>query len=61
MVATMLRPGEQGWVETELTQGDTGALGTGSGMLELPELGVARPLDAIYRGVRLNADTSETK
>ena len=57
MAATMLRLGEQGWVETEVTQGDAGAGGT----LELPEIGVALPLDAIYRGARLNVGISDSK
>jgi Uma2 family endonuclease len=60
MAATVLRLGERGWVETELAQGDAGAPFAGGGMLELPEIGVALSLDAIYRGVRLNAGASDS-
>jgi Uma2 family endonuclease len=59
MAATILSLGERGWIETELTQGDAGASGVGGGTLELPEIGIALPLNAIYRGVRLNAGTSK--
>ncbi len=57
MAATILHLGEQGWIEAALTQGDAAAFGAGGGTLELPEIDVALPLDAIYRGVRLNAGT----
>ena len=56
--ATMLRLGERGWVEAELTQGDAMASGAGGGTLELPEIGVALPLETIYRGVRFHPGAS---
>jgi Uma2 family endonuclease len=60
MAATVLRLGERGWVETELAQRDAGAPSAGGGTLELPEIGVALFLDAIYRGVRLNPGASDS-
>ena len=61
MAATMLRRGEQAWVETELAQGSAGVLSAAGGTLELPEVGVALSLGAIYRGLRLDRGASDQK
>jgi len=61
MTVTMLRRGEQGWVETELAQGSAGVLSAAAGTLELPEVGVALSLAAIYRGLRLDRGASDTE
>jgi len=61
MAATVLRLGEQGWGETEVTQGSAGVLSAGGDTLDLPEIGVALPLAAIYRGLRLDRGASDPK
>ena len=46
--ALVLEMTQAGWQESEVTEGN----------LDLPELGVALPLDAVYRGVRPSSELS---